>query len=633
MKRYRAAISGDISSGATMSDEESSEDVSQTSCHKEVSQTSCYEDGCEASIGSPSVNSDSAECTGLISETHIAAEMQTTAEFLSHLAAFAVNSQLSREHLSQLLLILRNSGRFHRDDIPKDPRTLLDTPRVVNVVNKCNGDYIFFGLEQGIINVIEQSGLKIDCINVDINVDGLPLHKSSNVQFWPILCRVVESQHQPFVVALYCGNHKPSNVHEFMHDFIIEANSLYENGLTISDKNVSVRVRAFICDAPARAFVKCIVGHTAKNGCERCTTEAVAHDHRILFLNDVGDLRTDAKFREGAYPLHKIADSPVMKMNVDIIRSFVLDSMHLLFLGVCKRLLSFLKVGPRSVRLSHMQMDVISKRLLEITKFTPSDFGRRPRSLFQMERWKATELRQFTLYTGMIVLKGVVSDALYDIFLCFFVAVRILHIADRLQRNRLLNFARNLFSTFVNNSKVVCGATFVTYNVHNLLHICDDVEHFQCSLSELSSFPFENYLQCLKHMVRGAKSNPLASAAKRFGERTKCVTKTVDHTIKVSAVRRDKYFINADGKYCEVVEVCDDGQIVCNVYDPRKMQSLFSKLMDSRNWGILKMENVCKSKQKLKTVQLSDVKQKLYVFKENDGLLFVPVLHHFGARQ
>jgi hypothetical protein len=240
----------------------------------------------------------------------------------------------------------------------------------------------------------------------------------------------------------------------------------------------------------------------------------------------------------------------------------------------------------------------------------------------------------------MVVLKGVLSDQLYELFLSFFIAVRILHIQDSSLRNRLLNFARSLFRAFVNNANVLCGKTFVTYNVHNLLHIADDVEHFQCSLSDVSSFPFENYLQGIKRTVRGAKRNPLVSVVKRFGERSKFtdrLTKLVEPIIKISVFRRDRYFVSQNGKYCEVKEVIGNGndrELICFVYDPRKLRATFSKPLDSREWGILTCDNAEKFKKTTCTVKMSDIKQKLYVLKhDNDGLVFVPVLHDFGDKQ
>lgn len=82
------------------------------------------------------------------------------------------------------------------------------------------------------------------------------------------MCKVDESKdNKPFVVAIFCGNSKPSNLHEFLSDFIDEFISLKEN---YSDIIYPINLKSIICDASARAFLKCIKNHNAYFGCEKC---------------------------------------------------------------------------------------------------------------------------------------------------------------------------------------------------------------------------------------------------------------------------------------------------------------------------------------------------------------------------
>ena len=57
----------------------------------------------------------------------------------------------------------------------------------------------------------------------------------------------------------------------------------------------------------------------------------------------------------------------------------------------------------------------------------------------------------------------------------------------------------------------------VSFSVHGLTDIADDVEYFKKSLQPISAFVFENYLQELKHFFR-SRNNPVAQIMKRLGE-------------------------------------------------------------------------------------------------------------------
>ena len=62
-------------------------------------------------------------------------------------------------------------------------------------------------------------------LELQINVDGIPLFKSSSVTLWPILCFVRNVGLQfstPFVVSMFCGKEKPTSAAEFLADFVKE---------------------------------------------------------------------------------------------------------------------------------------------------------------------------------------------------------------------------------------------------------------------------------------------------------------------------------------------------------------------------------------------------------------------------
>ena len=82
--------------------------------------------------------------------------------------------------------------------------------------------------------------------------------------------------------------------------------------------------------------------------------------------------------------------------------------------------------SDRDQRNANYQISEISNGLLSFSGKMPREFARQPRSIFDVERWKATEFRQFLLYTGPVVLRKVSTRDMYEHFLSFSVAISIL---------------------------------------------------------------------------------------------------------------------------------------------------------------------------------------------------------------
>ena len=249
--------------------------------------------------------------------------------------------------LTKLLHILRKNKKF---DFPLDARTMLNFPRKVDVLSRCGGQYIYVGVESGIarlINMFPDSFNKD--ITFDLNIDGLPLFGSSGGALWPTLCRI--TKFQPFVVSLFYGHSKPDNVHTLLSDLLQELKALETKEISVNNKTFKLKLRAFICDAPARQMIKCVRGHNGYFSCERCKIKGIRQHNRVLFPlpNTLPELRNDAHFNSFKYEnKHQKELSPLVLqgLNISCINDFVLDSMHMVFLGVVKKMLkSYLTYG------------------------------------------------------------------------------------------------------------------------------------------------------------------------------------------------------------------------------------------------------------------------------------------------
>ncbi|KAA0723981.1 hypothetical protein E1301_Tti021452 [Triplophysa tibetana] len=147
-------------------------------------------------------------------------------DLCSDLADWTVTHNQTHKSLNDLLKILREHGH---SELPKDSRTLLCTPKVVECQAKCNGEYIYYGLETGIRRTLLQCPASTDHIAVTINVDGVPLFRSSAAQFWPMLAKV--EGFEPFIVCLFSGMTKPVPLGDYIQDLVEEIKRLRETGI------------------------------------------------------------------------------------------------------------------------------------------------------------------------------------------------------------------------------------------------------------------------------------------------------------------------------------------------------------------------------------------------------------------
>lgn len=595
-------------------------------------------DSCEdeASALSPSINSNmsdyESDAIPLSSDSDTDPELlnlsdesdeETAPDLGEEMASWATRNSCKRSTVNELLDILRRQG--HR--LPKDARTLLKTPKKVGTVEKCGGTYAYFGLASGIMKVLSQNpAFGENDVGLSINIDGIPLFKSSNMQMWPILC----SFHfcSPFIVALYCGQAKPNSVKDYLSDFLTELQQLEQDGIIHGRKTLQVTVKAFICDAPARAFLKCIKNHNSYYACERCTIKGTYVGRVVLGAAEPGlTLRSDAEFDRLAYKDHQQAKSPLTLASISCIHSFALDYMHLVCLGVVRRMLNWFKCGPATCKLSFRQRTEISERLQALNGKLPSEFARQPRSLLELDRWKATELRQFLLYTGPVVLRKVVSGVIYSHFLRLMVAMAIFLNSNDEVRNQYLNYARDLMMSFVKKCQRVYGDAFTVYNVHSLIHLADDVEYFGCSLNDISSFPFENYLQRLKRMVRQSR-NPIAQVAKRLTELEK-TTKSyrankVTYT-RISSTTRDGCFLLQNEDFAFVKDKRPGGVLVCDILHQNDTESFFKDPCDSKIFSIVRVRDMGRVRRRL--VRSQEIQRKVVALPADPGYILFPMLH------
>lgn len=429
-----------------------------------------------------------------------------------------INPPLPHTRLEQLMDILREQY----SDLPKSAKTFLGTNTTEHKIENFgkDGEFAYFGIRTNLEKCINIKLHETNDIKLLFNVDGVPLFKSSRKQLWPILCQVFShhNYYKPFVVAIYCGNSKPSDVDRFFAKFIEEINELLKTGIMINNRLFKVSIKGFVCDRPARSLLKFMKNHGGYYACERCTVKGKRYKKRTVYpLTNNCEPRTDESFRNQSNSEHHTGTTPLLLIEpkVDLVNQFVLDSMHLLFLGVMKKLLECWIDGTinKKLKISNLDKTRLSGLLTQIK--VPSEFQRSTRSLADFHKFKSTEFQFLLLYAGPVVFKKMLSDTVYKHFLLLHVGCRILCSSEiAVQKSEHAKF---FLTSFVRIAPLIYTLQFLVGNIHNLYHLADDVAYMQCCLSVMSSYSFENLLGKIKKLLRSG-NKPLAQLCRRFNE-------------------------------------------------------------------------------------------------------------------
>lgn len=537
---------------------------------------------------------------------------------------WAVDFNVSHGCANEMLSILRSTGL----EIPKDIRTILREHKADHpIIEIQNGSYLDIGILNMIIphlnkqiNFIPNNKI----IKLSFNIDGLPLAKSSKTQFWPILLSFINIPifaNKIFPIGIYHSfQGKPGNVNEYFTPFINELKNLLNVGIQIDNKQINFKISHIVADAPAKAYLLKVKNHNGYFSCNSCEVEGDFIENKVCFLNMFAPLRTNDSFRSKSNPeYHKEGLSPLIELPIDITTTVVLDYMHCVCQGVMKRLLEFWIRGKKPVRILEEKKDNISRFLFNLKKLVPSEFARLPRSLDDIEYWKATEFREFLLYTGVIVLKSNLKKKFYEHFLLLLVSIRIL--CSNQINNENNNLAFKLLRQFVENYSHLYGPQFINYNVHSLIHL-PYFTNLHGSLDNFSAFKYENYLQTLKKAMKCCRY-PLSEIKNKIiateGEDLIRASLNVDSSLKSFIINenisnfstlyynqitlktnnyvlscknpKDQYITLDNGNVAIIKNIYklksnDDNLIKLTVIEILTIHNLFTEPMPSRNIGI-----------------------------------------------
>lgn len=519
---------------------------------------------------------------------------------------------------NSLLKIL--SGKLN---IPKTYKTLMRTPlEKVIVRNVSPGSYAHFGIRKYFAHLDDPDINERPEIVIDIGIDGGSLSNSSSVEIWPIMGILVNSNHDAFVIGSYSGSGKPKSPCELCLDFCNEVEELFRNGVAVGPNKIlkPFKINALICDAPARAFITGVRCHGHKHACSKCTAKR-EKGSKVNYPTTVGRLRTDVSFSNRRDPFHhqkqyRARGSLVLeKLDLGLVSAVPLEIMHLLDLGMGKSILKAvvngrLKGGPNDI-------EAFKSKYLSYFEWCPNEFSRKPRSLKELPRFKATECRQFLLYIGLVLMKDCVEDSTYEHFLLLVCAYRILAV-DVTDWNA--EQAEMLLQEFVSKFKYFYNKDSIRFNVHCLLHLAACGKQFG-NLSRVTAYRFENQIGKLKRLL---KSNTfiLQKINNRITEQYSAgyFPKRKFNFNIMRANQRDSCFVQQSGKIVVIVAI-DKDEATVREFD--WAGNFFEKPLLSSDLGIFLVRYLLEQTNK---IPLKTLGHKCYRIPYQNSFVVIPIL-------
>lgn len=626
---------------------------SSSESHQSYSDTDAADENLYSSIDATIKNSleELGESESEIDEIINQQEVQE----IQDIRAWVVDNNIPHQHVDKLLPILK---RRLLPEIPKCAKTLLkcdvklDNVQEMEAGDGSMGEFIYLGIENELKKRVDVKEHPEDILELIFNIDGFSPFKSSAATVWPILCKVFTEcdMYRPFTVAVYAGNGKPKRSKDYLRKFVEEINHLLNSKVNIDGRCFTIQIKYFVCDCPARSFVKDVLGHGAFHACERCRVVGQKINGVTVFLQTDAERRTDASFATFADPQCHTGISPLSTVTpaINMVSQFILDPMHLVYLGCTKRLLEYLlSPSTRAVKLSATLKSELVRRTKSIYKDIPAEFPRKMRSTDHFSKYKAVEFKFFVLYAAPVVFMELLSDDVYEHFMLLTVACRLL--CKKFQSIQI-NEARKYLTDFVDMAPTLYGETFVSLNVHNLIHLCDDIETTKCSMNQISAFSFESYLGSISSVLR----SPVNLVSQYYYRMTEKDTFSKKGTINQSEVeilmkkkdsivklRYKNYILST--KHPDNTVMLQDKSIVrisnfkivedkyyvtIQKYD--KKDSIFDKPCDSGSLNIWEVHHLSKRNIQVRLQQVKDkcVHFKLSLSGEEDEKSFVlPLLH------
>lgn len=386
----------------------------------------------------------------------------------------------------------------------------------------------------------KHQGSKI--LSFTMNIDGAAIFGSSKGSLW--LTQLYQNYLPPslryrkeniLIASLFYGVKKPNPFHLVSH----LAQELDDCTIDIFDGNQLISfVPAIVtssCDLPAKAMLQNFKGPVGKGSCSIChhpgvsvknlkgttTIRYLKQDHLRLRTHRETVQTGNVVDSNNLNPIDGVKGTSCMMLfnDFDIVSNFSIDFMHGICLGVVKHTIEIWigvkkipdKKNGLKIKLVNLKEKMcVNNRILQLKPLM--NFKRKPRPIFDIALYKASELLNFLLYYFRFLLNGMLSTEVIKHFELLSSATFILCQLSITKDDQ--NRACNMLIEFADQYQEIYGEAAITMNIHLLRHYGENID--QCGPIWCNSlFGFESNIGEIKQYVSGT-TDVLTQIAEKY---------------------------------------------------------------------------------------------------------------------
>ncbi|PAA94258.1 hypothetical protein BOX15_Mlig024211g2, partial [Macrostomum lignano] len=352
-------------------------------------------------------------------------------------------------------------------------------------------------------------------IHLLLNADSVCFYNTKSDSMWPIQATILnlspklrQSKRCTILLGLWSSKCKPKldGIFDCILQQVPTSWSVVLNSKIKKTVDLNLSISHVVCDLPALAIVIKLNAHNGFFACPMCEDPGQSlrteNGGTVMCYGIVDSFapRTAEKFRQCARLAQQARRDTVFGIKsvsrlsalVEFPTNILLDTMHMLFEGIVKKLLQY---AVKNLLGRHL-LESINCRLQK--QQVPHDMPRFKTLDLNLAAWRAHDFKNFSLYLiAHLLVPSLRDNSSKKLFMSLVAMLHSFYSTN-------INEASARTRSFLHHLDKCCPKRFQTLNVHLLLHIPTQMQRFG-SVDKTSLFSFESRMNMLKGFIQGTR--------------------------------------------------------------------------------------------------------------------------------